>query len=84
MLVTGRRVGERSCGIGCGVVGDVGCEVSSLGPKGAIDARRSMSRTGRRYPSAGSMVENPADSGWRPRPEPDAEEARDRSGCRWL
>ena len=48
ILVTGRSVGERSWGIGCGVVGEVGWETKSLGPNGAMEAKRSMSRTGRK------------------------------------
>ena len=32
------------------MVGEVGCEAISLGPKGAIDAKRSTSRTGRTKP----------------------------------
>lgn len=52
----GRTVGDRSWGGGRGVVGDVGCEAISVGPKGAIEARRSTSRTGRTTPLKLSMV----------------------------
>lgn len=38
------------------MVGDVGCEAISVGPKGAIDAKRSTSRTGRTKPSTFSIV----------------------------
>lgn len=74
MLVIGWRVGECSCGIGCGVVGDVGCEVSLLGLKGVIDVRCLMLWIGWRYLLVGFMVENLVDSGWRLCFELDVEE----------
>lgn len=37
-------------------MGDVGCEAKSLGPNGAMEARRSISRTGLTKPSTVSVT----------------------------
>jgi hypothetical protein len=62
-IEAGLTVGDRSCGGGRGVVGEVGCDLSGACVKGVTDPRRSRSRTGRK-PSTVSMDGPALASGW--------------------